>query len=275
MKEVIVRPCAKINLGLNIVSKRSDGYHNLETVFYPIGIFDEIRISQSSTKQQYPCEVDVKGIKIEGDVRQYIIVKAYDLVAKTHNLPNIKVVLTKNIPVQAGLGGGSSDCAFMIKALNDIFSLGMSIHEMENMASSLGADCAFFIDPQPKFAEGIGDKFSPLELDLSGYSIVVVKPTVNIGTKEAFSHITPKVPEVCCKELVRQPIAMWKDNLVNDFEYSIIPQHPEIAEIKRIMYDNGALYSAMSGSGSAVFGIFTSVPENLETKFKGSIVHVI
>ena len=275
MKEVIVRPCAKINLGLNIVSKRSDGYHNLETVFYPIGIFDEIRISQPTADQQYPCEVEVKGIKIDGDVRQNILVKAYDLVAKTHKLPNINVVLTKNIPVQAGLGGGSSDCAFMIKALNDIFDLGISVMEMENMASNLGADCAFFINPQPKFAEGIGDKFSPLELDLSTYSIVVVKPPVNIGTKEAFSHITPKAPKACCKDIVRQPVCTWKDCLVNDFELSIIPQHPEIAEIKRQMYAHGASYSAMSGSGSAVFGIFPSVPKGIESEFKNCLVHVI
>ncbi|MDO4160680.1 MAG: 4-(cytidine 5'-diphospho)-2-C-methyl-D-erythritol kinase [Prevotellaceae bacterium] len=266
---MIVNPCAKINLGLNVVRKREDGYHDLETVFYPVNILDTIDINVSKGKQEHNCELSIKGIEIEGDMQQNLVVKAYKMLAERYALPDVHVELTKAIPTQAGMGGGSSDCAYMIRALNDLFSLDMNIHEMQLLAAKLGADCAFFINPVPSYAEGIGERLAPIDVDLSNYHLAIVKPPVPVSTKEAFSKVTPIQPEKCCKDIVLQPIDTWKDELVNDFEQSVIPLHPEIGEIKDKLYDMGAIYAAMSGSGSALFGIFKDKPENLDNIFKG------
>lgn len=258
------QPCAKINLGLNVVSKRPDGYHNLETVFYPVNLKDEISIEEvdNNINTPYPCSLSIQGINIDGDLQQNLIVKAYNLLKKYHKgIPNISVTLTKNIPTQAGMGGGSSDCAYTIKMLNQMFNLNMSIKDMQTLAADLGADCPFFINPVPSFATGIGEILTPINISLAAYKIAIVKPPVMISTKEAFSNISARKPTKCCRDIVMQPIETWKEELINDFELSISSTHSEIIQIKNKLYDLGAIYASMTGSGSALFGIF-----NKETK---------
>lgn len=276
---MIEYPCAKINLGLNVVSKRDDGYHNLETVFYPVNIVDELRIEKQSPTQATDipsCLLSVDGMEIEGNNQDNLVVKAYNLL-KSHfpTLPNISVKLTKNIPTQAGMGGGSSDCAYTITTLNKMFNLSMSIPEMQGLSAKLGADCAFFVNPLPSFATGIGERLTPIDVDLNKYTLVVVKPPLKISTKEAFSKITPKKPAKCCIDIVRQPIETWKDELVNDFEQSMFSLHPEAADIKRTLYDMGAIYASMSGSGSAFFGIFDHEPKDMKEVFNKNIVFIL
>lgn len=275
---MIQQPCAKINLGLNVVSKRPDRYHNLETVFYPINIKDEICIEAipDNITTCYECSLSIKGINIDGDLQQNLIVKAYNLVKQHYtNIPKISVRLTKNIPTQAGMGGGSADCAYTIKMLNDMFNLKMSINEMQEMAAKLGADCPFFINPTPSFATGIGEVLTPVDVNLSQYKMVIVKPAIMISTKEAFANITPKEPKKCCKDIVKQPIETWKEELVNDFEQSISNIHPEIIKIKNKLYELGAIYASMTGSGSALYGIFKDNPDNLYNAFNNCFICVV
>ncbi len=271
-------PCAKINLGLNIVDKRPDGYHNLETVFYPINLKDKISIETTVNHDmpKKPCRLKKNGINIGGDDDKNLVVKAYNILKENcPSLPPIVLELTKNIPTQAGLGGGSSDCAFTITMLNRLFSLGMTTERMQILAAGLGADCAFFINPQPAYATGIGDKLEPVRVDLSEYSIVIVKPDIPISTKEAFSGIKPRRPKKCCREIVMQPVCTWKDELINDFEESIIPVHKEISDIKNALYDMGALYASMSGSGSALYGIFKDRPSGIEQRFNNCFTKIL
>lgn len=275
---MIEYPCAKINLGLNVIDKRPDGYHNLETVFYPVNINDKIEIEETPNgkSQQYPCMLKINGINIDGNIQDNLIVKAYNLIKKHYTaLPDISVTLTKNIPTQAGMGGGSSDCAYTIRMLNKMFKLNMSISEMQKFAAKLGADCAFFINPIPSFATGIGEKLSLINLDLSRYTLVIVKPPLKISTKEAFSNITPMHPAKCCRDILTQPIETWKHELVNDFEQSLISRFNEIAEIKQTLYDIGAVYASMSGSGSAMFGIFKQKPQNINNVFNNYFIVTI
>lgn len=275
---MIQQPCAKINLGLNVVSKRPDGYHNLETVFYPVGIKDEILIETVPDKisPRYDCSLNIKGINIDGELQQNLIVKAYKLLKQRYtSIPKINVTLTKNIPTQAGMGGGSADCAFTIRMLNDGFNLGMSIKEMQETATELGADCPFFINPTPSFATGIGEILTPIDLNLSQYKIAIVKPPIMISTKEAFANITPKKPTMCCRDIVMQPIETWKEKLVNDFEQGISNSHPEIIKIKNKLYDLGAIYASMTGSGSALFGIFDKNIYNLDKEFKDCLTYIV
>ncbi len=259
-------PIAKINLGLNVVSKREDGYHNLETVFYPVPIKDALEVfpMEDGFPSDVRCDLKVTNLLIDGDEQKNLVVKAYNMMAQDYDLPRVHVHLYKHIPTQAGMGGGSSDCAYMIRLLNEMFSLGMSDDKMIGYAARLGADCAFFIKAQPAYAEGIGERLQPISIDLSGYKMLVVRPNIPVSTKEAFSLITPQKPMKNCLDIVRQPIETWKDELVNDFEHSVFALHPEIGKLKEIMYDQGAVYAAMSGSGSSVFGLFRDTPdENL------------
>lgn len=268
-------PCAKINLGLNVVAKRPDGYHNLETVFYPINLCDTLEIN-AATNASDGCELEVAGLNVDAAPDDNLVVKAYRAVKHLHpEMPGVVAKLTKHIPSQAGLGGGSSDCAFMIRMLNEMFGLGMSVGKMRETAATLGADCAFFIDPTPAFATGIGDRLEPADVNLDYYNIGVVKPRLMISTKEAFAHIVPRTPAICCRDIINEPVSQWKDILVNDFEQSVITEHPEIAEIKQTFYDLGAEYAAMSGSGSALFGIFHNVPKNFELAFKDCITYMV
>ena len=259
-------PIAKINLGLNVVSKREDGYHNLETVFYPVPIKDALEVfpMEDGFPSDVRCDLKVTNLLIDGDEQKNLVVKAYNMMAQDYDLPRVHVHLYKQIPTQAGMGGGSSDCAYMIRLLNEMFSLGICDDKMIGYAARLGADCAFFIKAQPAYAEGIGERLQPISIDLSGYKMLVVRPNIPVSTKEAFSLITPQKPMKNCLDIVRQPIETWKDELVNDFEHSVFALHPEIGKLKEIMYDQGAVYAAMSGSGSSVFGLFRDTPdENL------------
>ena len=277
---MIVFPCAKINLGLNIVSKREDGYHNLETVFYPIPLYDALEIKYMDEKfpSDTACDLKVTGNVVDCDEQKNLVVKAYHILAADYQLQRIHTHLYKHIPSQAGLGGGSSDAAFMIRLLDERFRLNIGNPEMERYAARLGADCAFFIEAEPAYAEGIGDVLMPADGpdgNLQGYYLCVVKPNVAVSTKEAYSAITPKKPAKNCRDIVRQPIETWKEELVNDFEEPIFKMHPELAAIKLKLYDQGAAYASMSGSGSALYGIFKEEPKGIEEQFDGMFCEVM
>lgn len=277
---MITFPCAKINLGLNIVSKRPDGYHNLETVFYPIPLTDALEIKYMDEKfpSESPCDLKITGNDVDCNEEDNLVIKAYQLLAADFQLPRVHAHLVKRIPTQAGLGGGSSDAAYMIRLLDKRFRLNIGIPEMERYAAKLGADCAFFITADPSYAEGIGDVLMPADVPgagLGGYYLAVVKPSVAVSTRDAYAAIVPKTPTKCCRDIVRQPIETWKDELVNDFEAPIFAMHPELAAIKLSLYDAGAVYAAMSGSGSALFGIFREQPTGLEKEFEGMFCQVM
>nr|WP_298658003.1 4-(cytidine 5'-diphospho)-2-C-methyl-D-erythritol kinase [uncultured Prevotella sp.] len=277
---MITFPCAKINLGLNIVSKRPDGYHNLETVFYPIPLTDALEIKYMDEKfpSESPCDLKITGNDVDCNEEDNLVIKAYQLLAADFQLPRVHAHLVKRIPTQAGLGGGSSDAAYMIRLLDERFRLNIGIPEMERYAAKLGADCAFFITADPSYAEGIGDVLMPADVPgagLGGYYLAVVKPSVAVSTRDAYAAIVPKTPAKCCRDIVRQPIETWKDELVNDFEAPIFAMHPELAAIKQSLYDAGAVYAAMSGSGSALFGIFREQPTGLEKEYEGMFCQVM
>ena len=265
-------PCAKINLGLTITTERPDGYHDLETVFYPIPLYDalEVKLMDESFPSDVACDLKVTGTHIEGKEEENLVVRAYNLLAKDFQIPRVHAHLYKNIPSQAGLGGGSSDAAYMIRILDEQFRLNIGNAEMERYAAKLGADCAFFITSEPSFATGIGDILSPADGpkgNLCGYYIALVKPEISISTREAYQQITPHKPVKSCRDIVRQPISTWKNELVNDFEGPAFNQHPILRDIKNRLYNIGALYAQMSGSGSAMFGIFQNAPQDLENLF--------
>ena len=262
---MITFPNVKINLGLSITEKRPDGYHNLETVFYPVALEDALEVRTSSaTAPHRKFTLHQHGLEIAGPPEDNLVAKAYQLLDEEFNLPPVDIHLFKHIPSGAGLGGGSSDAAFMLKLLNEHFHLNLSDDQLETYAATLGADCAFFIRNKPTFAEGIGNIFSPIELSLSGYGIMIVKPDIFVSTREAFSNIHPHRPAHPIKEVIQRPVGEWKETLINDFETSVFPLHPAIGAIKEELYNQGAAYASMSGSGSSVFGLFApeaSLPE--------------
>lgn len=258
-------PNAKINLGLNIIEKRPDGFHNIETVFHPIPLCDALEIAESDTSEQY--EFTSSGIPIDIDPSENIVIKAFDLIASNFKIPSTAIHLHKNIPFGAGLGGGSADAAYMIKMLNDFYKLRMNFQQMEKYAVQIGSDCPVFIKNQPVFAEGKGEVFSSTQLNLSGYHIVLIKPDIHISTPEAYSGVNPIKPQKSLKELINLPLVEWKENIFNDFEDSIFPNHPELKTLKEELYELGAIYAAMSGSGSSMFGIFKEEP-NIKESWK-------
>lgn len=265
-------PCAKINLGLNITSKRKDGYHNLETIFYPVPLTDalEVKLMHDDFPSDEPCDLKITGNAVDCDEKNNLVVKAYTLLAQDFKLPRVHTHLVKRIPMQAGLGGGSADGAFMIRLLDERFRLNMGIAEMERYASRLGSDCAFFITTEPSFATGRGEVLEPVNIaehNLQGYYIAIVKPAIAVSTREAFKQIICRQPEHCCRDIVRQPVETWKTVLTNDFEEPAFKQHPELADIKQRLYDLGAVYAQMSGSGSAFFGLFRTEPQQLKSNF--------
>ena len=273
-------PCAKINLGLNIVSRRSDGYHNLETVFYPIPITDalEIKLMSKEFPSDVGCDLKISGNEVDCDEADNLVVKAYNMLSTDFSMPRVHAHLYKRIPSQAGLGGGSSDAAYMIRLLDERFRLNMGIAEMERYAARLGADCAFFITSDPSYATGIGDILEPvcgLQEKLSELWLSVVKPDVKVSTREAYSCIIPQTPARCCKDIVAQPVETWKNELTNDFEKPVFDIYPQLGEMKQELYDAGAVYAQMSGSGSAMFGLFRHNPEGIAESFLGSDVFVV
>jgi 4-diphosphocytidyl-2-C-methyl-D-erythritol kinase len=266
---MITYPNAKINLGLNIVEKRPDGYHNLETIFYPINLHDALEVTKLENKES-EYKLKVSGVPIEGEPENNLVIKAYRLLKKDFpEMGPIQIHMFKHIPTGAGLGGGSADAAFMIKLLNEKFNLNLSIEKMEEYAAILGADCAFFIQNKPVFASGIGNIFENINLSLKGYYIVLVKPDIFVSTKDAFAHITPMRPSQSLKEIICMPVETWRATMKNDFEESVFKKYPEIAAIKDKLYDMGAIYASMSGSGSSVFGIFREQVEFIDEIFNG------
>ena len=252
---MITFPIAKINLGLNVVEKRPDGYHNLETVFYPVNIQDALEVYEmdEAFPSPYDCDLKVSNIHIEGDEQRNLVVRAYQLLKQDFpTLPRLHAHLYKGIPTQAGMGGGSSDCGYMITLINKMFHLGLSEAQMISYAARLGADCAFFIQSLPAYAEGIGEILTPIALDLKGWYIAIVRPAIPVSTKEAFSLITPHHPVKNCRDL-----------------------HPEIGAIKDRLYDLGAVYAAMTGSGSSLYGLFRDPIDLSEFNDEGTFKTII
>lgn len=260
-------PNAKVNLGLNVVSKRLDGYHNLETVFYPVAIKDALEVVPAAGEKGIFRQ---SGILLDGNPEQNLVIKAYSLLKKEYNIPEIDIYLRKNIPFGAGLGGGSADAAFMLKLLNNIYELHLSDDQLEALASRLGADCPFFIRNKPVFATGTGNIFTPVNLSLKGYYMVLVNPNIHVSTKEAYAMIQAQQPELSLIEIIKTPVETWKENMINDFETGVFAQYPALSNIKEKLYESGAVYASMSGSGSSVFGLFKEETD-LSKEFQGNV----
>ena len=268
---MIVYPNAKINIGLNVVEKQPDGYHNLETVFYPIGLQDilEIKVLDEGNVPECGYKLKITGTILDGSPEDNLVVRAFKMLKHDFNLPPVSIGLYKHIPTGAGLGGGSSDAAFTIKTLNKRFDLRLTDEQMEDYCTRLGADCPFFIKDTPVFATGIGNEFHPVSFSLKGKHLVLVKPDIFVSTKDAYAKVNVRRPDTPLPELLAQPLETWKDTVINDFERSVFSKYPEIAAIKDSMYDIGAVYASMSGSGSSVFGIFDEPVENIDEVFSG------
>jgi 4-diphosphocytidyl-2-C-methyl-D-erythritol kinase len=265
-------PNAKINIGLNIIEKRTDGFHNIQSVMYPVGLTDVLEIVEN-TENEAKIIFSSSGIHIPGDPQTNLIVKAYNLISHEHLLPKVKVHLHKHIPIGAGLGGGSSDAAFFIKLLQQKFELDITWGEMHHYAKQLGSDCSFFVSNKPAFAEGKGDEYESLQLNLSGYYLVLIYPNIHINTTKAYSGVKPKTPIRSLEEDIQNlEISQWKEFIHNDFEDSIFPQFPELKKIKEKLYEEGAVYASMSGSGSTLYGIFKKKTD-LKKKFGDYFVY--
>jgi 4-diphosphocytidyl-2-C-methyl-D-erythritol kinase len=255
---VIVFPNAKINLGLHVVARRPDGFHNLDSCFYPVAWQDALEIIEAD-KTRFVSS----GINIPGKAEDNLCLKAFRLMQKDFALPPVHIHLYKNIPIGAGLGGGSADAAFTLRLLSRHFHLMLSDDLLKMYAAELGSDCAFFINNEPAIASGKGDDLDPIALDLSSYYIFIVYPDLAISTKEAYATVAPRPPERSIRDIVmNEPLENWKHHLVNDFEAGVSAAHPDIAHIRKTLYENGALYAAMSGSGSCVYGIFNDDPHS-------------
>lgn len=263
---MLLYPKAKINLGLNVVERRPDGYHNIETVFVPIGLTDTLEVNIAADKEPGQIGITVEGVNDLCPAQNNLVYKAYAMLNEEFHLPAMDVRLQKNIPSQAGLGGGSSDGAYMLRAVNELCSLGLSNDRLQHYAAQLGADCPLFITAETTYATGIGDILTPVEIpalkDDDRYYLALIKPQVAVSTKEAYAGITPRKPQHNCLDIVKQPVETWKDLLKNDFEDTVFSKLPILAEVKQSLYDSGAVYAAMSGSGSTVFGIFRKSTPN-------------
>ncbi len=259
---------AKINLGLFITGKRPDGYHNLESIFLPVSLADVLEIVPAEKEGIHFAS---QGIQFGGEADDNLCVKAYHLLSQEFNLGGVNAFLLKNIPVGAGLGGGSSDASFMLQLLNDQFELGLNVDQLRKYAAQLGSDCPFFIENKPAFVTGRGDVLESIDLKLSGTHVVIAYPGVHIGTAEAYKHITPKAPEIDLRNLNHQPKDEWQQYVKNDFEPYMIKTYPQIGMIKSVLAERGSYYTSMTGSGSAVFGLFESTPD-IESLFPGMLV---
>ena len=248
---MILFPPAKINLGLRIARKRVDGYHDLETGLLPVPWRDALEVIESDT-----FSFQTSGLPISGDPERNLCVRAYRLLQQDYGLPPVAVHLHKIIPMGAGLGGGSSDAASMLMLLNDLFELSLTPAALEDYAARLGSDCPFFINPRPRMASGTGTTLEDLPIDLSDKHLVIVYPKVSVSTAEAYARVVPHQPDSDLRDLLAQPLENWKDRVVNDFEVSVFQQHPVLANIKEQLYSAGATYASLSGSGSALYGLF-------------------
>ena len=250
---MITFPNAKINLGLNIVERRADGYHNIETVFYPVPLTDVLEIVPADE-----VSLSCYGNAVDCPPEKNLVMRAYRLMQERFGLPPVAMHLYKHIPDGAGLGGGSSDAAHALKMLNTMFDLGIADAELATMAATLGADCAFFIYNRPMMATGIGDVLSPVVIDLKGKTLLLVKPPVGVDTRTAYSRVVPHAPSMPLSDIIARPVESWDGLLVNNFEPSVFAALPQLWLIKASLFDGGAQYAAMSGSGSTIFGIFDS-----------------
>jgi 4-diphosphocytidyl-2-C-methyl-D-erythritol kinase len=250
-------PNAKINIGLFVTEKRKDGYHNLETVFFPLRMLkDALEVLPAAEGND--SSIRISGKSIVGNAHDNLVWKAFLLLQKQFpdRISPVQIHLLKSIPMGAGLGGGSADGAFMLSLLNKFFNLELSDEDLLQLALQLGSDCPFFIHNIPQFAQGRGEVLSPVALDLSNYSIQVICPNVHVSTAVAFSKIRPKAASFNLLEIQTLPVEQWKDFVINDFETPIFESHPQLSEMKQKLYDDGALFASMSGSGSAIYGIF-------------------
>jgi 4-diphosphocytidyl-2-C-methyl-D-erythritol kinase len=246
---MIVYPNAKINIGLNVLEKRADGYHELSSVVYPVKDLCDVLEILPSTEFSFSSS----GIKIPGEGN--ICTKAFEMLEQDFDIDNVKIHLHKQIPIGAGLGGGSADGAFMLKAMNTLFDLKLSISQLEKYALQLGADCPFFIENTPKYVQGIGEKMSSVDLDLSPYVLKFIFPEFHISTADAYGDITPKTPETNLLDLINQPIENWRGKVKNDFEDSVFQKYPQLEKMKEKLYRDGAIYASMSGSGSVIYAV--------------------
>lgn len=255
-------PDCKINLGLRVVAKRPDGYHEIETVMVPVpGLCDALEILPDAGEG---CAFSSSGLAIDAPAEKNLCVKAYDLMRERHGIGGIKMHLHKHIPFGAGLGGGSSDAVCTLKMLDELFAVGLSESELESLAAELGSDTVFFVRNRPTLARGRGEILTPVEVNLSFYHIVIVKPPFGIRTAEAYAGIVPAEPAKPLAEILARPVIEWRENLANDFEKTLFGRYPELSRIKQKLYGAGAVYASMSGSGSAVFGLFDRRPETLQ-----------
>lgn len=262
---MVVFPHCKINLGLQIVSKRADGYHNIETCFYPVPWTDILEIIKAEK-----FSFSSSGLDIPGNPEDNLCIKAYRLLQRDFNLSPVQIHLHKVIPAGAGLGGGSSDAAFTLRTLNSIFNLGFSAQQLLTYAAQLGSDCSFFVEDKPMLGSGRGEILSEVNLSLKGMFLILVKPDIHVSTASAFAGIKPKQSNASLSEILSLPLSEYRSVLINDFEESVFQKYPSIASIKESMYQHGALYASLSGSGASVFGIFNS-PVDLKNYFPGMV----
>lgn len=258
---MLVFPNCKINLGLHVTSKRADGYHNIETVFYPVNWCDALEVIVNTTAGAQPFSWSQTGLPVAGDMSDNLVYKAWQLIVETYSLPPVSVHLHKTLPMGAGLGGGSADAAFFINLVNEKFELGMTESRRLELATRLGSDCAFFIRNRPTFATGRGDEFSEVHVDLSSFYILLVYPAIHSNTRDAYAGLTPAAPAQPLHTVLQGPVDTWRNTLINDFESSIFGKYPVIAGLKQELYAKGAVYASLSGSGSSVFGIFREAPQ--------------
>ena len=254
---MVVFPNAKINLGLNVIGKRADGYHDIETLLYPVSWYDILEILEAKADQY-----TFTGIPTTTKKEDNLCYKAIDLLRQNYEIPPINLHLHKTIPHGAGLGGGSSDAAHVLLVANQLFNLKIEEKELASLAVKLGSDCPFFLNNKPMMATGIGDVLEPVANVLKGYFIKIIKPDFGINTAEAYKGIHPKAPDSKLKEIVKLPLEQWRSKLKNDFEATVFKIKPELQEIKNQFYKQGAIYAVMSGSGSSVFGIFSTPPSD-------------
>jgi 4-diphosphocytidyl-2-C-methyl-D-erythritol kinase len=267
---MITFPNAKINLGLKVTERRPDGYHNLETIFYPIPLNDILEVIVAE-----PFDFSSSGIDLESNPEDNLVMKAYRIFRQYYDISPVKIFLHKVIPPGAGLGGGSSDAASMLVILNNLFHTNLSTKELEKLASAVGADCPFFINNTPALATGTGTELAPVDLNLASFKIILVKPPVSVSTSLAYKMILPRQPAVPVWQIITEPVETWKDSLSNDFEIPVFKMFPEIGRIKVKLYEMGALYASMSGSGSAVYGIFREMPAGFADAFPGYLKYYL
>lgn len=266
---MITFPNAKINLGLRVIRKRTDGYHDIETIMYPIGLSDALEIVPAADGV---FGFSATGIIVEGDAEDNLCVKAFRLMQLKYGLPEVKIHLHKVIPTGAGLGGGSSDAAFALKLLRRIFSIKNCDDDLRQMATQLGSDCSYFIENIPAFAKGRGEDLLNLSISLKGYHLLLVKPELEVSTPWAYGKIVPSGISMPAYDQIPADISQWQSLLCNDFEQVVMDEYPQIRQIRNRMLEMGAVYSAMSGSGSAVFGLFSDHPEIQGDDFKSMFV---